>query len=61
MTKILLPLLLCIPLSGCVGTLVGTTIDLAVASVKVPVKVGGAVVGAFSGDDNEQEQTDANN
>lgn len=59
MTRALL-LLLCLPLSGCVGTLVGTTIDLAVATVKVPINVGGAVVDAFS-DDDEREQADADN
>jgi|GEM_PF-3868797 len=44
-------------LSGClVAKAVGTAADVAVATVKVPIKAGAAVVGAASGDDDGHEE-----
>jgi len=43
-------------LSGClVTTVVGTAVDLTVEAVKVPFKVGGAVVDAVSDDEDEEK------
>lgn len=41
-------------LSGCLGTIVGTTVDVAVEAAKVPFKVGGAVVDVATGSDDEE-------
>lgn len=48
-----LPLLLVLPvvLSGCVGMVVETVTDTAIAVAKVPFKVGAAVIDVASGDD----------
>lgn len=43
-------------LTGCVGTVVGTVVDVAVEVVKVPFKVGGAIVDGVSGDDDDEEE-----
>jgi len=48
---------LLISLSGCVvGAVVGTATDVAIEVVKVPFKVGGAIVDIVSGDDGEDER-----
>jgi len=44
-------------LSGCVGTVIGTAVDVAVEVVKVPFKVGGAVIDVVTGDDLTEEGT----
>ncbi|HSW12784.1 MAG TPA: NF038104 family lipoprotein [Solimonas sp.] len=47
-------------LSGClVTTVVGAAVDLTVEVVKVPFKVGGAVVDAVSDDEEEEKQEKA--
>jgi hypothetical protein len=56
MKKFLLLIVLLFSLSGCVGTVVGTVADIAIEVVKVPFKVGGAVVDAVSGDDEEKKE-----
>ncbi len=38
-------------LQGCIGAIIGTTVDVAVEVIKIPVKVGGAVVDVVTGDD----------
>jgi len=44
-------------LSGCiVGTVVGTVADVAIEVVKVPFKVGGAVIDAASDDEDEDKE-----
>jgi len=57
-------LLTCILFSGgCVSTIVGTTADIAIEAVKVPFKVGSAVVDAVSSDDEgeaDQKKNDEN-
>ena len=40
-------------LSGCLGTVVGAAVDVTTEVIKVPFKVGGAVVDAVSSDDEE--------
>ena len=52
-TILLFALLFSLP--GCVGTVVETVADVAIEVVKVPFKVGGAVVDAVSGDDEEEK------
>ncbi|RMG92345.1 MAG: hypothetical protein D6703_02140 [Zetaproteobacteria bacterium] len=52
-------LLICALLSsGCVGTVVGTAVDVTTAVIKVPFQVGGAIIDAASGDDEESEGSD---
>ena len=43
----------CLLLTGCVGTIVGSAVDLTVEAAKVPFKVGGAVVDVANGDDDD--------
>lgn len=45
-------------LGGCVGTAVGVATDVAVEAVKVPFKVGGAVIDGVKGDDDDKEDRD---
>lgn len=57
-TRILSFLLFCMSLigtSGCVGTIIETATDAAVAVVKIPVKVGSAVIDVVTDDDEEDE------
>jgi len=44
---------MCLTLQGCLGTVVGATADVAIEVVKIPFKVGGAVVDVVNGDDSE--------
>ena len=44
-------LLSLLSLSGCIGAIIETTTDAAIAVAKVPFKVGGAVVDVVTGDD----------
>lgn len=57
---LLLPLLACLLLlGGCVatavGVVVGTTVAVGAAVVKVPVKAGGAVIDVMSDDEDEDK------
>lgn len=46
-------------LSGCIGTIIETTTDAAIAVAKIPFKVGGAVVDVVTGDkDDFTEQSE---
>jgi len=47
--------LLLLGLTGCVGTIIETATDTAIAIAKVPLKVGGAVLDVVSGDDDDDE------
>jgi Na+/citrate or Na+/malate symporter len=63
MPRILFIVLATLTLNGCmtavvVGTAVGVTAKVAVEAAKVPVKAGGAVVGAVTDDDEDDEQKD---
>lgn len=53
--KLALLLSLCISLQACLGTIVGQTVDVAIEIVKVPFKVGAAVVDVVSGDDDSEK------
>ncbi len=55
MKKFFLLIALLFSLSGCVGTVVGTAADVAIEVVKVPFKVGGAIVDVVTDDDEEEE------
>jgi hypothetical protein len=41
--------------TACIGTVVGTAVDITTAVVKVPFKVAGAVVDAATPDDKKEE------
>jgi len=54
--KLIISLMLLLSLSGClVGTVVGTAVDLTTEVIKVPFKVGGAIIDGVSGDDDNEE------
>lgn len=56
MKKVMLCLML-LSLNGCLGTIVGTAVDITAEVVKAPFKIGGAVIDAVSDDDAEEEET----
>ena len=56
MKRIAILLMLMFSLSGCIGTIVGTAVDVGVEAVKVPFKVGGAIYDGVSGDDEEEPE-----
>jgi len=49
--KLLICVLFCLILQGCLGTIVGNTVDVVIEVAKVPFKVGGAVIDVVSGGD----------
>lgn len=51
-------LLLCLALNGCLGTVVGTAVDVTLEVAKVPFKVAGAVADVAIPDDDEEEDED---
>lgn len=57
MKKIKLALLLsaCISLQACLGTIIGQTVDVAIEVVKVPFKIGAAVIDVANGDDDDKK------
>jgi len=55
-SKLSLLLVLCLCLQGCLGTIVGQTVDVAIEVVKVPFKVGAAVIDVIDGDDDKKEK-----
>ena len=64
MKKILLILMICLSQTGCLAaTVVGVATDVAIAVVKVPIKVGGAVGGAMidvvTGDDDSDAEAES--
>ncbi|MBL4775123.1 MAG: NF038104 family lipoprotein [Mariprofundus sp.] len=48
-------LLAMLSLSGCLGTLVGAAVDVTTEVIKVPFKVGGAIIDGVTGDDDEED------
>lgn len=46
-------ILLALPLSACLGTVVGTAVDVTIEAAKVPFKVGGALVDVATPDDDD--------
>lgn len=53
--RLILLLCLCISLQACLGTIVGQTVDVAIEVIKVPFKVGAAVIDVVSGDDDDEK------
>ena len=51
LSRLLLVIISSFYLTACVGTVVGAVVDTAVEVVKVPFKVGGAVIDAVTPDD----------
>jgi hypothetical protein len=54
MYKSLIIIILACCLNACVGLLISTAADAAIAVAKIPFKVGGAVVDVVTGDDDEK-------
>ncbi len=54
--RALLPVLLAALLTGCLGTVVGTTADVAIGVGKLPFKVAGAAVEVATGDDEDVDE-----
>lgn len=50
-TRVLILLILFSTMTACVGTVVGTVVDVTIEAVKIPFKVVGAVVDVATGDD----------
>ncbi|MGF1546284.1 MAG: hypothetical protein ACFCUG_03035 [Thiotrichales bacterium] len=42
--------------TGCVGTIIGATVDTAIEVAKVPFKVGGAVIDVVAGDSDDKKK-----
>ena len=53
MSRILLIIALALSLQGCVGLVIGAATDAALATAKIPFKVGGAVIDVVTGDDDD--------
>ena len=54
-TQILSILLLFLLLQSCAGTVVGTAVDVTIEVVKIPFKVGGAIIDGVTGDDDDDD------
>jgi hypothetical protein len=54
-TARLLLILSMLGLSGCAGAIIGTTVDVAIEVVKIPFKVGGAIIDVMTDDDEDEE------
>jgi len=48
-------ILLALPLSACLGTALGTAVDVTLEVAKVPFKVAGAAVDVATPDDDEED------
>lgn len=48
-------LALWLPVSGCAGVIVGTAVDVGIEVVKIPFKIGGAVIDVVTDDDEAEE------
>jgi hypothetical protein len=48
-------LLLCLALNGCLGTVVGTAVDVTLEVAKVPFKVAGAVVDVATPEEDDED------
>ena len=58
--KLVTVLLLCIATTGCVGTVVGAVVDTTIEVIKIPFKVGGALIDAVTPDDFTEQAEDSN-
>ena len=54
--KIAMISILCVSLSGCVGTIVGAAVDTTIEVAKIPFKVAGAVVDVATGDGDKKKK-----
>ncbi|WP_339856372.1 hypothetical protein [Pseudohongiella acticola] len=45
----------CLLLAGCLGTVVGSAVDVTLEVAKVPFKVAGAAIDVASGDDDDDK------
>lgn len=54
MSRVLLIIALAVSLQGCVGLVIGAATDAALATAKIPFKVGGAVIDVVTGDDDDE-------
>jgi len=52
----ILMILILLSNTGCVGTIIDTASDIVIETVKIPFKVGAAVVDAVSNDDKEEKK-----
>jgi len=55
--KLILILFLCMGNSACVGTVVGAVVDTTIEVIKVPFKVGAAVIDVATDDDSDFTST----
>ncbi|MBN4076676.1 NF038104 family lipoprotein [Mariprofundus ferrooxydans] len=53
--KKIIPALLLLALSGCIGTIVGTAVDVTAEVIKAPFKIGSAIIDGVSGDDEQSD------
>ncbi|MFK8017980.1 MAG: NF038104 family lipoprotein [Gammaproteobacteria bacterium] len=53
--RVLLTGVALLSLTGCVGQVIETTTDAAIAVAKVPFKVGGAVIDVATGDEDDED------
>jgi len=58
MKKIML-LLLVLSLSGCLGTIVSTAVDVTAEVIKAPFKIGGAIIDGVTGDDDDDSDDES--
>ncbi|MFT4635849.1 MAG: hypothetical protein ACI854_000303 [Arenicella sp.] len=59
--KLTVNIVFCLMLQGCLGTIIGTTVDVALEVAKVPFKVGGAVIDIVSGDGEKKNKNSDDN
>ena len=59
--KLAVSMVFCLMLQGCLGTIIGTTVDVALEVAKVPFKVGGAVIDIVSGDGEKKNKNSDDN
>lgn len=54
MTRLSVMLVLCLSLTGCLGAVVGTAVDVTLEVAKIPFKVAGAVIDVATPDKEDQ-------
>jgi len=58
LARMLAAAMACLLLTGCLGTVVGTAVDVTLEVAKVPFKVAGAAVDVATGDDEDKDKDD---
>lgn len=58
LARLLVAAITCVLLTGCLGTVVGTAVDVTLEVAKVPFKVAGAAVDVATGDDEDEDKDD---